>query len=442
MALRMTLRRTSRDVRGGYITQEFDVDLYSENEFDFVEYDLESMDTAQSLGFTDYDPMLEFYDEYTEGNGFFKLVSKQAKDVYNALEEQGYESFNEGDFSPEQFSRVLADVVMSSEQAHRRAQALYLLDEFVDLSGEDTGYFSAEEYRTLLLVALAEGIGHAESIIKTLHPLYYMVDEEGVRVDEDGDPTIDYDEDYVNALISGLKNAEISEVDPILNELMLFIDRDDVDYTETDDTPYGSGWDSDETRNVKKFKHKISILGKTVFEWDRIIESEIYDPIGFYSTLTDYSEHSDEYKTPDVAKAILSYFEIEESEYDEDDIAAPDPPEHPEPDNDGEFAVLYTRYGLDTSTWTVDKDDIEEEILVPYGDKSDMNTAMELSEAIFEKGGDENQWTMTRLERKSEAELREQEFMKRQYTLFGEEPEEDPIWDEWNVYWEDSEDAE
>lgn len=432
MALRMTITRWYYDSEHKYHSFEFDVDLLSENELEFVGEDIEAMLAAQALGIDDYNYHLDFYRNYTRYNGFFNLVAKRPRDVYNALEEQGYESFNYGDFSPEDFALILADVVISPDTTHARDQAMHVLENFVDLTGEDTGPFSFEKYQELLLASLAAGVGNVESIIEILHPLYYTETE-------DDEPT-EYDENYVEALISALTHASTSEVETILDELMLYIDEDDVDYTETNVTDPG-GWEDDEVSNISRFKHKIEILGKTVFEWDRVIQSEIHDPIGFYVTLTDLSEHSDSFKSPDEAEAILSYFELSESEYDEDDPDAPEPPEHPKSDDDGEFAVLYTRYQLDTSTWEV-TEDIKKQILVPYGDESDMNDAIELSKTIFKRGGDEDEWTMTRLERKSEKELLEQEFMARQYTLpdkeFEREP--DPIWDEWRIYWEDAED--
>ena len=430
MALRVTIRKSGFDPQRNWIETKFDVDLITHNEFEFVDEDLEAMIAAQSLGLDDYDLHLQFYDEYTQGDGFYKLTAKLPQKIYDALEAQGYDSFNHGDFSREQFTMLLTEIIRDTNtESHRRTRAINIIGEMVDFSGADAGPFSVEDYVKLLLVALEGGFGNTEDIIETLHPLYYTVNEEGELVDEDGD-LIEYDDDYVSALISALSHAEVSEIETILDELMLYIDEDDVEYKVEDITnPYA---EQESHRNFEEYEHKIEILGNEVFKWKRAAESEICDPIGFNTCVTDYEEHSDEWAAPWEASTILNYFNIDEEEPDD-----PDDPEHPTSDEDGEFGVLYTKYDYD---WQNDKrGEIEEQILVPYEDESDANAAIELSKYIFEAQGSEHKaWDMTLMERKTEEELKEQEFIRRQLTFGPEyEVEPHPIFDQWRVYGED-----
>lgn len=422
MALRVTIRLSGFDSENKYVSEMVDVDLISYDEIEFIDYDIEAMLAAEALGLDDYNLYLNFYTNYKSPGGFFRLVAKDPKLIYKALEEQGYESFNRGDFTRENFAQILADIIRSKHSVYSKRDAIIILEDLVDSSSADAGPFSKEDFYELIMHALSEGVGATEKIIDILHDVYYEENEEGDVIVNDK---------YLDALISALTHASHWDIDKILDELTLYIDDDDVEYSFENVTPIYGDPDSDLTVNTDKYKHSIKINGQKVVAWDQIIENKIYDPFFFNSEVTDFAEHSSEWETPKVAEKILGYFEIEEEEPDD-----PDEPDHPVFDEDGEFAVLYTEHAYD---WRNDKvlDDIEEQIVVPYEDESELDQAIELSEYILrEQGSDYKKWVMTKLVRKKKPEVdpRQLEFDIAEY-----EPEPDPIWGEWELLYEDDE---
>jgi hypothetical protein len=422
MALRVTISKGVGDYDHFY-TATFDVDLIDYDEMEFVDDDIEAMEAAEALGIDSFKPHLAFYKDYTRGRrGFRDVVARDPDVVYKALEEQGYESFNHGDFSREDFVLLLADIIRDRSVPYNKYAPIRILKSLVDFSSSDAGPFSQEDFNKLLLVALANGFGNVEDIIETLHEVYYVEDEDG---------DVEFDEEYVKALISALSNATTFEVETILDELMLYIDEDEVDYSVSDISFQEEGT---EYLEINKYAHEIKILDQPVFEWIRMVEYEIHDPISFYGSVTDYKEHGDEFAAPDEASALLDYFEMEEEEPDD-----PDEPDHPVPDEEGEYAVLYTKYGYD---WRNDQilDDIEEQIVVPYSSESDLTDAISLSKTLFyNQGSDHKQWVMTRLIRREKPEVdpRQLEFDIAEY-----EPEPDPIWSEWDLLDEDEDEDE
>jgi len=419
MALRVTISRGAHDSRGNYYGAKFDVDLISFDEMKFVDNDIEAMEAAEALGIDSFKPHLAFYKDYTRGRrGFRNVVARDPDVIYKALEEHGYESFNYGDFSRKDFALLLSDIIRDRNIPYKKSASIRILKNLVDFSSSDAGPFSQEEFNQLLLIALANDFGNVEDIIETLHKFYYAKDEDG---------EVFVSDDYVDALISALSHTSYySEVETILDELMLYIDEDSIDYSVSD---VSFQEEDDYNTSINKYAHVIKILDKPVFSWTRMVEYQIHDPISFWGDVTDFTEYDSEYAAPDSASALLDYFEIEEEEPDD-----PDAPEHPVSDEEGEYAVLYTKYDYD---WRNDKilDDIEEQIVVPYSSESDLRDAIELSQWLFENIGSEHkQWVMTRLIRREKPEIdpRQLEFDIAEY-----EPEPDPIWSEWELLDED-----
>jgi hypothetical protein len=419
MALRLTIHQSGYDPLRHYRTVTFDVLLIDFHEMEFVEKDEEYMMVLEAFGDDEFKLHLNFYRSYVEGRGFYQVVENDPRAVYEALEDQGYESFNHGDFSRESFAVILADIFQKKGASSKKA-ILHILEELVDFTNMDAGPFSQEDFYKLLLPALASGFGNVEYLIEKLHDIYYVEDEDG---------NVQFDEPYVNALISALTHASVSDIEKILDELTLYIDENEVDYSVSDISWTEEG---DYGYNYKKYAHKIKISERPIFEWTRMVESALCDPISFYCSITDFSEHSSELDTPGEAAAILDYFDIEVEEPED-----PDEPEHPVADEDGEYAVLYTKYDYDWKNNLL-LDDIEEQIVVPYSSESDVDDAIELSKELLKReGSDYKQWVMTKLVRieKPEVDPRQLEFDIAEY-----EPEPDPIWSDWELLDEDEDD--
>jgi len=107
------------------------VDLISDKELEFVDTDMETMLAAQALGFDTHGPELEFYNTYTS-SGFEPLVGRMAKAIYDALEEQGYEAFNHGDFTSHDYAKILLRNLDSSGVTDA-SQKIAILESYVDL---------------------------------------------------------------------------------------------------------------------------------------------------------------------------------------------------------------------------------------------------------------------------------------------------------------------
>lgn len=164
---------------------------------------------------------------------------------------------------------------------------------------------------------------------------------------------------------------------------------------------------------------EVIILGKSIAKWREYLTYSIFDPVSFHGSVEDW-EDSDMTRIKDNTIELLRELEIEEEEIPK--LKDPDPPDHPESDPDGEFAVLYE----------FDKRFDVEWILMQYKTLYDAREAEELSGYIFRRDGDEEHVTMTIMRKLTPEELRERDFKSRQIGFF-KEPEEEE--EEWRKEW-------
>jgi hypothetical protein len=356
---------------------------------EFPGYDIEEDLAALELGFQMRDPRLHVYNEFRHG-GLAELLETHPDAIYDAFEEQGYDVFrmeyeDDDPFTPALFARMIVENLEGNKGSIE--EQLSVFSEFVDFDATDAGAVTQEDY--------------ADALVRLLQK----------QVSADG-----YD---IAEICAALQNV---------------ITAADVKYTV--DGPYQEG---DTAQNLERYNHSISILGEDMVSWERIVESQIYDPVGFQASVTDYCEHDGSWCTPSEAEAILYAFDMEADEPED-----PDDPEHPISDEDGEFAVLYEHY---TTEWikgkgSVRTNELEATYVVPYSDVYDAREAIDLSEHILENFGELREWDMRILRAKTPAELQQQEFERRQLSLLHEKPPwaDDPEWmDEWVLYDEDEE---
>lgn len=398
------------------VLYKFPVILITTHEVEFPEFDIDAQLALRELGFGVSSPEISFNGTY-KVTGLNGLMEKMTQEIYESLEHHGYKSFEHGDFSKKQFVWALLQHTRTS-----KAQVNYkidLLKSFVDFSEKDDGELSQEDFIDAVTTALVGGSGHLEDYLDILRPYIDFSEEDDGRVSQEA---------YIQALLQALSSEAVqggTDIEELLDELMRLVDEDDVDYdissphTHQDDEWYD---------NTETTEYEITIYGESIIKWSAILQSRIYDPISFTSSVTDYCEANDEFCIPDGASSILSYFDYDEHQPDD-----PDDPDHPEADEDGDYAVLYEQHD---TTWVLGKGtivgDVIEEIVVPYDDERTAAEAIESSKSILSRDGEEETWSMRIIERKSPEELQEIAFLKKQIPLGGwGEHVPHPIWDEW-----------
>lgn len=394
----------------------FPVVLLSLHEVEFPEYDIDAELSLKELGFSISSPEFTFYNNY-KATGFKGLLDKQYDDIYQVLERDGYDVFEDGDFSKKQFAWILfQNTKQTSESINDKID---LLKTFVDFE-DDEGELTIENFLDALISALARGAGNLESYIELLKAYVDVSDDDQGIVSQ---------EIYIQALLQALSSEAAqngNEIDEILDELMRFIDDVDIDYSWSEPLEIEEeGWGT----AIETTTHNITICDQLIIKWDMTLESRTYDHIGFHADVTYLCEANSEFCTPDGATAILDYFD-----YDEHIPDDPDDPWHPESDDEGDYGVLYEQY---ETKWIrgkgiVKTGDIIEQQVVPYSSYSDAKEAIEFSKSLLARDGCEKEWAMRVLERKDDEDLAEVEFLKKQLPLsdWGKH-EPHPIWNEW-----------
>jgi hypothetical protein len=419
MGIPLRITRTSYDEKMRPTTVEFDVVLVSFDEVEIPGFDLEADLAAEELGFEVDSPQLTFYKTYR----FHDILNVRAPAIADYLEKHGYDSFNHGNFSREDFAQLLLDSLRRTD-AHMIKEKIDILRSFVDFEHPEAAEISPSTYANMLLMLLEFNRGDIPGLIEELRG-YVFSEAELVELD-----------DYRDALLKALEKQVKDDgpaIEQLLDELMQYFDADDVDYIV--DGPYQA--DAEWHESQETTEHEINIDSYTVANWTTHLQRRVYDPVWFVSSTMDYCEASEEFCIPDGAERVLTYFGMTEKEPDE-----PDEPWHPEPDPDGQYGVLYVHYeykpGVPEHLRSKLLKVIEREV-VPYDDESDAKEAIEFSEHVIKYEGGNGPWDMRIVERRSPEEVAYFKQMEKQPALaeWGEY-ERDPIWSEWKELDEES----
>lgn len=282
MGLRVTIPFETED------DDEIDVILHKKkggvDSFEIVDFDIERAETAQALGFDAYDDKLALYTEYEDG-GLDLYIRKYLEEVDTAFAEQGFDVFEDGTFSEEQFLNAVGQNI--------RNDAGYTVDNiaFLRSAVEAGGYEKSE-----LVEDLIEGL-------KT------VVDPDRMHwSDEDLVP------DFMLALLWYL---------PI--EAFKFYKKD----------PWYE--DADSNSLDMQLDYEIVINDEHIIEWHRTFNIFFVDPITFKTDIHEYDFDEDNPIGPHAIMKSMGWEYPPLPDYQE--------PDHPDSDEDGRFGVQYLKRG-------------------------------------------------------------------------------------------------
>lgn len=180
--------------------------------------------------------------------------------------------------------------------------------------------------------------------------------------------------------------------------------------------------------NTECWRFRIDIKDNEVASWNEELQYRIWDPVGLSGGVDHDHDGYDENNsdTKDQAEGVLSELGVKKPE-----IRDPEPPDHPETDHDGDFAVLYefgAGYGERQREYTKE--------FAPYATRRQCKDAIEISRDIFESDGNENYVDMTIMRRLTPDEM----LLRTQVELFKKpaKHEEREDWeDEWTPLGDD-----
>ena len=168
--------------------------------------------------------------------------------------------------------------------------------------------------------------------------------------------------------------------------------------------------------------YEVTVKGVQVAKWSKAIAYEIYDEVSFNGQVDDdefYLENS----SKEIEENTISA--LQELGVDLPAFEDPEPPDHPEQDDDGAFAVLYEYdedFGVSdrAGTW----------VIAPYKEKYQASDAIDIAESVLRRSGDEEHVTMTIMRRLTDDE----KLARKQIDAFEPEPDEEEYKDEWTPY--------
>jgi len=229
--------------------------------------------------------------------------------------------------------------------------------------------------------------------------------------------------------ISSALDERYGRIGQLADLIEPYITKEDIDVNEDADYLDGEPWE-----NTKVGDYSVTIDGHEAAKWRLMSEYRIYDPFWFRGEVdTDCGDDGKDSNIDGEMRDFLSRFDIELSKFTD-----PAPPDHPESDDKGPFAVLYKCSGGPFHS-SGDEDEIT---VVPYKDIFDADDAMELSGYIFDRDTESDYVEMAILRRQTPEELEarhlqehEQEFLAHQGALFDAEEEPEDEREDWEDEW-------
>jgi hypothetical protein len=180
-------------------------------------------------------------------------------------------------------------------------------------------------------------------------------------------------------------------------------------------------YDDEPYRNTVIGRYEVTVRGVQVAEWSKAVSYEIFDEVNFNGNVDDdefYLEGSKEIE--ENATSALTELEV-----DIPHLEDPEPPDHPEQDPNGAFAVLYEYdedYGIEdmAGTW----------IIASYKERYQAVDAIDIAESVLRRCGEEDRVTMTIMRRLTD----EEKMARRQLDAFEPAPDDEEYKDEWTPY--------
>lgn len=230
--------------------------------------------------------------------------------------------------------------------------------------------------------------------------------------------------DWLLDSISAKLEEKWSNIDDLTSLIQPYISKEDINVKE--DIYYA---ESEAYENLKVGDYAVTIRENEIASWRLMTEYRIFDPIWFRGDVdSDFNEEGMEDKDSTM-RSFLGNFDIQLKE-----MTDPEPPDHPESDANGNFAVLY-RFSEEHSGEY-------EATVVPYKDIWNAGEAVELSGYIFDRDGEGDFVEMTILRKPTPEELEakrlkehEQEMLERQEALFESEEEPEEEREDWEDDW-------
>jgi hypothetical protein len=395
-------------------TEYVEMTIHPDRTITFPLYDIEHDEMCVDLLGEKPSPVYEFYKGY---GGFSSIGLKRfartsyrtslAEILVEAIQEQGL-----GGFSEEEYTKFLKDCLQN--EFRFGFEPLDMLK----------NRLSKEEYIKLLKELVAdEGIQGRLSF----DPEDLLLEE----IDED-----EFKKWLIEEIIKDIKETDeyknqrmryySSNAGYLAKYLKNYIDIEDEEEFLIDETGldfYNTGEVYDMWRNVVGKEYCLWLFNTKVTCWRKVVETEILDPISFNSNTEEWEPEAmgPEYLMSDTLQSVLYNLDVEEPELDD-----PEPPDHPEPDEDGDYAVAYllkSENGIFMKTqWAI----------VPYQSENDAGLAVELSDSIMDKDGDRESFDIYILKKKDKPNKHAEKQMKNE-TPFWEDVEEGKEWD--NIIW-------
>jgi hypothetical protein len=234
--------------------------------------------------------------------------------------------------------------------------------------------------------------------------------------------------EWLAEAISSVLDERDGRIDQLADLIEPYITKEDIEVGENIWYEDGEPWE-----NTKVGDYSVTIDSHEAAKWQIIVRYRIYDHVGFTGDVdADFTDEKAN-NTDSEMRKFLSRFDIELAEFTD-----PEPPDHPERDENGPFAVLYKLSADHFGTHSGE----DENIVMRYKDIFDADNAMELSGYIFDRDGDSDYVEMAILRRLTPEELEarhlqehEQEFLAHQGALFDAEEEPEDEREDWEYEW-------
>lgn len=267
---------------------EIDVILHKkeggDDSFEIVDFDIERAETAQALGFDAYDDELALYEAY-ENHGLALYIRKYLGELDIAFSGQGYDVFEDGAFSQEQFLNAVGQNI--------RDDAGYTVDNIAFLRGAvEAGDYEKSE----LVEDLIEGL-------KT------VVDPDKMHWSDEG-------------LASD-----------IMLPLLWYLPIEAFKFYKKDPRYE----DADSNSLDMQLDYEIVINDEHIIEWPRKFNIFFVDPITFKTDIREYDFDEDNPIGPHAIMKSMGWEYPPLPDYQE--------PYHPDSDEDGRFGVQYLKHG-------------------------------------------------------------------------------------------------
>jgi len=374
-------------------TEYVEMTLHPDRTITFPHYDIEHDEVLVELG--EKSPVYDFYfkpwDSYSN-LGIMKLAERDdwADALVGAVRKQGL-----GDFAKERYVKFFLKCMSK---------------------GSGSTFDPLEEIQKLLTED--EYIDFLKSCVRSEYAIDFDFEPADILVDIIGK------DDFVNWLLDELI-SEIVKGDLVskASNIASYVE----DYTFSDDRDITEEWinfyEENEYTNTIGKRYCLHINDKEIACWNIVVESRIIDPIGFHADVEQWgSEYGPEYGVPDNVSSVLSELGMEEPELDD-----PEPPDHPEPDADGEYATIYLVKDVfhNAPYWAI----------VPYESDFDATEAAELSAIILGRDGEREAVDIYTAKKKNKPHERAEKQMRRELGEHNIITEDFNEGEEWDARW-------